>query len=376
MLMKPTSLYIHIPWCVRKCPYCDFNSHQADTIPAEDYIDCLLEDLTHDLEKYKITQPLHTIFIGGGTPSLFSAAEIGRLLAGVDQHWAISTDTEVTMEVNPGTVEHDNFADYRDAGINRVSMGIQSFNTEQLKILGRIHSSDEAKQAIDTLRQSFDNFNLDIMFGLPQQTLAEGLSDLQTAIDFAPTHLSWYQLTLEPNTVFYKKPPSLPDQDAIAELYEQGQALLAAHGYQQYEISAYAQPNRECLHNLNYWQFGDYLGIGAGAHGKITLPDKTVRTRKVTMPNSYLARSGQNYHAAEQNIEPDALLFEFLLNRLRLNRAIKVSELPDTMSHEMLKNHPAFAEALQQGLLTLDKNTIRKTELGERYLNDLLGLFL
>jgi putative oxygen-independent coproporphyrinogen III oxidase len=373
-----TSLYVHIPWCVRKCPYCDFNSHKApDNIPQEQYIDCLLEDLKKDLEHYSMDKPLHTIFIGGGTPSLFSAKNIDRLLAGVDTQWSIANNTEITMEVNPGTVEQRHFSNYKAAGINRLSLGIQSFSDIQLKNLGRIHTADEAIKAIETVRDSgFDNMNIDIMFGLPEQTIEQGLEDLTQAIALEPAHISWYQLTLEPNTVFYKKPPKLPNHDAIADCHQLGQALLSDAGFKQYEISAYAKNSAQCQHNLNYWQYGDYLGIGAGAHGKITAEDaRVIRSRKMKQPDSYLKRYGDNYRAAEQIIPPEDQSFEYLLNRLRLNAPIALSEIPKQLSLSHSSGE-ILEDAISKGFLTINNNTIHKTPLGEKFLDDLLVLFL
>jgi oxygen-independent coproporphyrinogen-3 oxidase len=375
----PLSLYIHLPWCVRKCPYCDFNSHQLPKeLPAEQYIEILLRDLQQDLAAYDVKRPLHSIFIGGGTPSLFSAKQLATLLEGVDAQWGIPEGCEITMEANPGTVEHDNFADYKTAGINRLSLGVQSFNGEHLKILGRIHSADEAKTAIETIYQAgITRLNIDLMFGLPKQSIAQGLADLQQAIDFAPQHISWYQLTLEPNTVFYKKPPRLPNEDLIADLYDEGLALLAQHGYAQYEISAYARPDEACTHNLNYWQFGDYLGIGAGAHGKITLADSVLRTRKVRQPTSYLQRTTeQGWLAAQQPIKPDEMPFEYLLNRLRLNAPLALDTLPSYIQTELALANGRIQQAIDKQLLTRSTTHLTKTALGERFLNDLLAIFL
>jgi oxygen-independent coproporphyrinogen-3 oxidase len=367
-----------MPWCVRKCPYCDFNSHEARVIPQQDYIASLVHDLREDLTHYDIDRDLHSIFIGGGTPSLFSASVINQLLTEIDQHWPIANDIEITMEINPGTVEHDNFADYRAAGINRLSLGIQSFSNQQLKNLGRIHSAEEAIDAINTVRESgFENYNLDLMFGLPEQSLQEGLADLQQAIALKPAHISWYQLTLEPNTVFYKKPPILPDMDMIADLHEQGQQLLTEAGYAQYEISAYATTDKHCIHNVNYWNFGDYLGIGAGAHGKITTNNGAViRTRKVTMPNTYLARKTQSFTAKAHTIAPEALPFEYFLNRLRLNTPINIDNIPEHIGLDFLDKHSAIHTAIDKNFLYQEKNILQKTELGQRFLNDLLSLFL
>jgi oxygen-independent coproporphyrinogen-3 oxidase len=290
MPVLPLSLYIHLPWCVQKCPYCDFNSHALKkALPEKEYLNCLLQDLEHDLETFNIDRPLHSIFIGGGTPSLFSPASFEYLLNEISKKICLPAGIEITMEANPGTVEHAAFRDYQTAGINRVSLGIQSFQNDKLKRLGRIHSSEEAQKAIETVQASFENFNLDLMFGLPNQTIEDGLYDLTTGLAFQPTHLSWYQLTLEANTIFYKNPPALPSDEIIWMLQEQGQALLKQHGYHQYEISAYSKTDSQCKHNLNYWRFGDYLGTGAGAHGKITLsPNEVIRTRKIKQPQSYM----------------------------------------------------------------------------------------
>lgn len=375
----PLSLYLHIPWCVRKCPYCDFNSHQSDSFDQDAYIDCLLLDLKHDLAHYQITRPIHSIFIGGGTPSLFSAKNIAYLLNTASELCDFEKNIEITMEANPGTIEYDNFAAYREAGVNRLSLGVQSFEPEKLTLLGRIHSGEEAIAAIETVKiAGFDNFNIDLMFGLPKQSIDQGLADLQQAIDLAPTHISWYQLTLEPNTVFYKKPPRLPNEDLIADLHDAGQQLLASNGFQQYEISAYAKNNQLCQHNINYWKFGDYLGIGAGAHGKISLADNTVkRSRKIKQPDSYMARKQQgNFCAAENIITGDELPFEYMLNRLRLNQIIELSELPSNIQLHSTDPTSPLNLAVAKGLLRIDKDTIQKTELGQRFLNDLLTLFI
>jgi putative oxygen-independent coproporphyrinogen III oxidase len=375
---NPISLYIHIPWCVRKCPYCDFNSHVSKkAIPEQEYVDCLIADLRTDLNQYVINRPLSTIFIGGGTPSLFSPSSIGQILTAVDQHWGIQAGTEITMEANPGTVEQAKFAGFLAAGINRLSIGVQSFQNDKLNILGRIHDAAAAKNAFQAARDAgFTNINLDLMFGLPKQSISEGLADLQTAIDLKPEHLSWYQLTLEPNTVFYKKPPTLPDIDLIDELQIQGQALLQQHGYQQYEISAYAQNERQCRHNLNYWQFGDYVGIGAGAHGKITLAnDEVKRTRKIQQPESYL--KGNNVFTAEEKIiEEQNICFEYLLNALRLNQAIDLAHMQQrtSLTNEIILE--LLQTAIKREFIIIKNNQIIKTELGTQFLNNLLELFL
>ena len=373
----PMSLYVHIPWCVRKCPYCDFNSHAVKgELPEQHYIDCLARDLAFDLEKFNVKRPIHTIFIGGDTPSLFSANAMEQLLKTIDQQWGIAQDVEITLEANPGTVEQQRFADYRAAGVNRLSLGVQSFQSDKLQRLGRIHDSQEAIDAVAAIKKAgFDNFNIDLMFGLPNQSVEDGLFDLTTAIDLNPTHLSWYQLTLEPNTIFYKKPPKLPNEDLIAELQTAGQALLAEQGFKQYEISAYSQANRQCRHNLNYWNFGDYLGIGAGAHGKINLDNgSVVRTRKIKPPDSYM--NATDFNAETVSIEKKDLAFEYMINALRLNASVDLKHFTD-----MTGLPPEFIEiplklALKQELITMNQVQIQKTVLGQLFLNDLLGLFL
>lgn len=373
----PLSLYIHLPWCVHKCPYCDFNSHQVPAvIPETTYIDCLINDLQRDLENYRKQRPLHSIFIGGGTPSLFSAKAVAKLLNAVDHYWGITANTEITMEANPGTAEQQRFIDYHHAGINRLSLGIQSFADNKLRALGRIHNGNEAENAMQiALSAGFNNINLDLMHGLPQQSITQGLDDLQHAIELQPTHISWYQLTIEPNTIFYKKPPHLPHDKLIFSLQQQGEQLLAKNNYQQYEVSAYAQPGQQCEHNLNYWQFGDYLGIGAGAHGKITLTkNNMMRTRKVRQPKSYLQRD--NPLIEEKIIDKNSLAFEYMLNALRLN-------IPVNLDHFSARTDLAAEDiaiplkrAEEKKLIHINNNIIEKTPLGQRFLNDLLHFFL
>ena len=291
LTLPPLSLYIHIPWCVQKCPYCDFNSHgQNGELPQQEYVDALLADLRNDLH-YVQGRKIHTIFIGGGTPSLFDAAQIERLLTGVNEMIPFSEQIEITMEANPGTLEHDDFEAYSKAGVTRLSIGVQSFSTDKLNLLGRIHGKDEAQIAAQKAQSSgYRSFNLDLMHGLPNQSFEEAMADIDTAAKLSPPHLSWYQLTIEQNTLFHSKPPQLPDDEALWHIYEQGQKKLADLGYEQYEISAYAKPGFQCQHNINYWQFGDYLGIGCGAHGKITnaSTNEIFRTVKVKQPKHYL----------------------------------------------------------------------------------------
>lgn len=386
--LPPLSLYVHMPWCVRKCPYCDFNSHAAPSdeqggVPEAAYIAALLQDLDQDLADFPEARAgereLVSIFIGGGTPSLISPAGYAALFNGLRQRLRFADDIEITLEANPGTVEQGLFQGYREVGINRLSIGVQTFQTAQLKALGRIHSGDEAQRAAQSAREAgFCNFNLDLMHGLPGQTLEQALDDLRQAIALEPTHLSWYQLTLEPNTVFFREQPVLPDEDVLADIQDAGQALLAAEGYVQYEVSAYARRDRRCRHNLNYWQFGDYLGIGAGAHGKLTQFTATglhiLRTSKTRVPKDYLAT--MRVRVAETLIAAEALPFEFMLNTLRLIEGVSTTLWSERtgLSPEVLAE---TVTALQhKGLLQNDANTLVATALGQRYLNRVIEAFL
>ncbi|MBD8614388.1 radical SAM family heme chaperone HemW [Pseudomonas putida] len=375
--LPPLALYIHIPWCVRKCPYCDFNSHAASPVlPEEEYVDALLADLDQDLPAV-YGRPLSSIFFGGGTPSLFSAAALGRLLAGVEQRIAFAPDIEITLEANPGTFEQDKFVAYRKLGINRLSIGIQSFQPQKLEALGRIHTGDEALRAAEMARRAgFDNFNLDLMHGLPDQSLEEALDDLRQAIALAPTHLSWYQLTLEPNTVFWNQPPVLPEDDILWDIQEAGQALLAEHGFSQYEVSAYARPGKAARHNLNYWSFGDFIGIGAGAHGKLSHPDgRIVRTWKTRLPKDYLNPAKQ-FKAGEKSLAADELPFEFLMNALRLTQGVDAELFAKRTGLPLQSLAAARAEAEQKGLLQVEPTRLVATARGQLFLNDLLQYFL
>ncbi|RQW80343.1 MAG: radical SAM family heme chaperone HemW [Methylococcus sp.] len=379
-LAPPLSLYIHIPWCVRKCPYCDFNSHRAEAEPPErDYIAALLADLETECADAG-TRPIESIFIGGGTPSLFSAEAISQLLAGVRQRVTVAADAEITLEANPGTAEAGKFRGFRQAGINRLSIGIQSFNDAQLQRLGRIHGRAEALRAVELARAAgFDNLNLDLMFGLPGQTHADALADLRTAIDLQPEHLSYYQLTLEPNTVFHKYPPRLPEDEAIWAVQEAGQALLAEHGYQQYEVSAYARSTRRCRHNLNYWRFGDYLGIGAGAHGKITCMQTgdIQRTAKIRHPQHYLDAAGQpERQGTRTGVEPADLRFEFLMNALRLREGFPGSLFRDRTGLDLDTLEPELSACLTEGLLERQAGFIRCSDTGFNFLDNVLQRFL
>ena len=376
-LLPPLALYIHIPWCVRKCPYCDFNSHAAGpTLPEEEYVDALLADLDADLQHVH-GRPLTSIFFGGGTPSLFSDRALGRLLEGVERRIAFAPDIEITLEANPGTFEQAKFKGYRSLGINRLSIGVQSFQEAKLKALGRIHNGDEAIRAADMARAAgFDNFNLDLMHGLPEQSIEDALFDLRTAISQGPTHLSWYQLTMEPNTVFWSQPPELPEDDLLWDIQEAGQALLAAEGYAQYEVSAYAQPGKQARHNLNYWTFGDFLGIGAGAHAKLsTRAGRIQRTWKTRLPKDYLDPA-KAFQAGERLLAADELPFEFLMNVLRLTEGAPAELFSQRTGLPLQQLEQARREAERQGLLQADETRLVATAKGQLFLNDLLQQFL
>ncbi len=375
--LPPLALYIHIPWCVKKCPYCDFNSHAAGpNLPEEAYVDALLADLEADLAQVH-GRPLTSIFFGGGTPSLFSAKALGRLLQGVEQRVAFAPDIEITLEANPGTFEQAKFRDYRSLGINRLSIGVQSFQAPKLIALGRIHDGDEAVRAADMARAAgFDNFNLDLMHGLPDQSIEDALDDLRIAIAQQPTHLSWYQLTVEPNTVFWNQPPVMPEDDILWDIQEAGQALLAAEGYAQYEVSAYAQAGKAARHNLNYWTFGDFLGIGAGAHAKLSSPDGRIsRSWKTRLPKDYLD-SSKRFNAGERVLSAEELPFEFLMNVLRLTDGVASELFTQRTGLPLSQLAAARLEAQQRGLLHSDPARLSATREGQLFLNDLLQHFL
>jgi putative oxygen-independent coproporphyrinogen III oxidase len=381
----PLSLYLHFPWCVRKCPYCDFNSHALrGELPEDAYIDALLRDLAFELSsEFRITNPesrtLLSIFMGGGTPSLFSDRAIGRLLEQVEKRLPFAPDVEITLEANPGTVDEAHFAGYRTAGVNRISIGVQSFHAEQLKRLGRIHDPDQARRALETARRAgFDNVNLDLMYALPEQGLQEAADDLHAAIALGPEHLSYYHLTLEPNTEFFARPPPLPDADTAWAMQEQGQALLAQHGYAQYEVSAYARSGRQCQHNRNYWTYGDYLGIGAGAHGKITGFGKEIRRRaRPKHPRTYLLSAGTAAALQEDRIVPRAdLPFEYAMNALRLNDGFLPADFEARTGESATRLQPMLEAARARGWLEPDAARIRPSARGRAFLNDLTALFL
>lgn len=378
--LPPLSLYIHIPWCVRKCPYCDFNSHKApESLPENDYIDALVRDLEQEVP-HIWGRTVQSIFIGGGTPSLFSAEAYDRLFSSIRALLPLSPQVEITLEANPGTFEAHRFSDYLDLGINRLSIGVQSFNDQSLAALGRIHDSKHAIKALETAHKvGFKNINLDLMFGLPHQTEKTARNDVATAIALEPSHISYYQLTLEPNTLFYQQPPTLPDEDPIIDWQQANQERLANADYQQYEVSAYAKENKQCQHNLNYWNFGDYIGIGAGAHGKISdaAQQSIIRRSKQKQPQAYINSAGTPAVILTEEIISEADLgFEFMLNALRLTDGFPTSLFYQHSGLPLSHINRALEQAEQQGLLTHTIHKICPTEKGQRYLNTLVELFL
>ncbi|NQY65302.1 MAG: radical SAM family heme chaperone HemW [Alteromonadaceae bacterium] len=385
MLMNPPlSLYIHIPWCVEKCPYCDFNSHALkNTIPEQDYVDELIKDLDSDIARFNLTdRPLHSIFIGGGTPSLFTPKAIEQILSQVLERFEHNDDIEITLEANPGTVEADKFVGFFKAGVSRLSIGVQSFASDKLIKLGRIHNSNQAQTAAKLATEcGVTSFNLDLMHGLPNQSVENALDDLKTAISLNPTHISWYQLTIEPNTAFHSKPPKLPVDDVLWDIQDQGVTLLAEAGYQQYEISAYSKPDFQCQHNLNYWQFGDYLGIGCGAHGKITddKSQKIYRTIKVKHPKGYLDKDRAHLDQLSEVSEAERP-FEYMMNQLRLHSSFTLEHYQSTTGLDAETVLPILQLALQKKLMLChninDKEFWQVSKTGQRYLNDLLEMFL
>jgi len=403
--LPPLSLYIHIPWCVRKCPYCDFNSHEVRGAPqplgAENgiapilerqYVAALIRDLELALPQIW-GRKVYTVFFGGGTPSLLSGEAVDEILRAVRMLLPLDLNAEITLEANPGTVEATRFAAYREAGVNRLSLGVQSFDDRHLRALGRIHSADEARRAIEAAQAHFDNINLDLMYALPDQTLSEAVQDVQTALSFAPQHLSCYHLTLEPNTLFYRNPPPLPDDDASGEMQERIEALLEERGYRHYETSAFAQPKRRARHNLNYWQFGDYLGIGAGAHSKLSFPDKVIRQARYKQPQAYMQTIATGTPVqTEHSVPADELAFEFMMNALRLSQGFDAVLFEERTSLPILSLTRELDDAERRGLLTRTlehgqprdsdhavpavRQRVAPTESGRRFLNDLLQIFL
>ena len=374
--LPPLSLYIHIPWCVRKCPYCDFNSHTTEHIPEQHYVATLIKDLDQELPLVQ-GRKLQSIFFGGGTPSLFSAEAIHSILKAVEQRIGFAADIEITLEANPGTVEQAKFSGYAAAGVNRLSIGVQSFNQTHLQALGRIHDNHEAiKAAQAAINAGISNFNIDLMHGLPHQTQAEALADIQQAIALKPTHLSWYQLTIEPNTAFYSSPPLLPCDDALADIQQAGEDLLQQAHFQQYEISAYSLAGRQAQHNRNYWLFGDYIGIGAGAHGKLTSLEQQqiVRRWKTRAPKDYLA-TNNTLLAGSKTLQAADLPLEFMLNSLRLNAGFKPELFQARTGLPLESIQPQLDQLVEKKLLAVTAQSIYPTELGRRFLNTLLAEF-
>lgn len=379
-ILPPLSIYIHIPWCIRKCPYCDFNSHESKTaIPEQQYIDCLISDLDYTLPKIW-GRRVYSVFFGGGTPSLFSARGIDTILAAVRARVTLDSEAEITLEANPGTFEAEKFRGFRDAGVNRLSIGIQSFNAAHLKALGRVHNDDEARRAVDIAQHNFDNINLDMMFALPTQTLAECETDIDVALSFNTNHLSIYHLTLEPNTLFHRFPPPLPDDDIAADMQDMIEAKLNAAGLDHYETSAYAKPGKRSKHNMNYWQFGDYIGIGAGAHGKISYPDPArgiTREARFKQPKNYMEKAALGLSNEEEKIVSVAELpFEFMLNALRINEGFANSLFVERTGLPISVISRELAKATALGLIERDHLHVKPTAKGRLFLNDLLELFL
>ena len=376
MPLPPLGLYIHLPWCERKCPYCDFNSHETEDVPEDHYIRTLLQDLREDSPMIQ-GRAIETLFIGGGTPSLFSAEAIQKLMRGIAQLIPLAPTLEATMEANPGSADADKFYAFKDAGINRLSLGIQSFDNAQLQTLGRIHTSDQAYAAIDFARQAgFDSFNLDLMHGLPAQTLLSAKTDLLAAIACKPSHLSWYQLTIEPNTVFHKRPPQLPVEDELADIQKYGEQLLVDNGFAQYEVSAYSQEGFNCRHNSNYWSFGDYLGIGAGAHGKISFPDGRIkRYNKRRQPQEYMSVTSQAFVASTRTLHRDEIAGEFMMNALRLNDGFTLPQFASRTGLSYAQLEPQLELLCQRELLVRDRNAVRATDTGRRFLDSVIAEF-
>lgn len=373
-----TGLYLHLPWCERKCPYCDFNSHVSEQkqLPEQQMIAAMLADLDDDIETYG-ARAITSIFIGGGTPSLLSVSAIETLLGGIDQRLSLRDGIEITMEANPGSSEYAKFKGYQSAGVNRLSIGVQSFDDMKLHQLGRVHSSGEARAAVKAAQNAgFDRINIDLMYGLPEQTIAQALADLSAALAFDTGHISWYQLTIEPNTVFYSQPPILPDDDYTADIADAGERLLHERGYQRYEVSAYAKPQQQCQHNLNYWQFGDYYGIGAGAHGKLSSSESVVRTAKQRMPERYMTPRHNDRKALVRSLDPASLKAEFMLNALRLRDGVPATLYPVTTGRPMTDIMPEWTQLIQEELMAPSTTQLVTTDLGWRFLNTVIARFL
>ena len=375
--LPPLALYVHIPWCVRKCPYCDFNSHEArGEVPEDAYVDALLRDLEFALPSIW-GRKVGSVFMGGGTPSLFSAAAIDRLLAGIRARVPLLPAAEVTLEANPGTFERQKFAGFFAAGVNRLSLGVQSFDPVQLQALGRVHDADEARRAAEAALMIFGNVNFDLMYALPRQTVDAARADVAAALAFAPPHLSFYHLTLEPNTLFHRHPPPLPDEDEAADIEDAVHAMLASAGYRQYETSAFARPGHACAHNMNYWRFGDYLGIGAGAHSKLSFADRIVRQLRWKQPKQYLERMAEGRPLLEEiAVAREDVGFEFMLNALRLVDGVPAALFAERTGYPLSLVSRQLAAAVHKGLLDPDPAFLKPTGLGRRFLNDLQELFL
>ena len=375
--LPPLSLYIHVPWCVRKCPYCDFNSHEArGELPERPYIDALISDLDAALPLIW-GRRVYTIFFGGGTPSLLSGESVDAIISAVRARVPLAVDAEITLEANPGTLEGDKFGAFRAAGVNRLSIGIQSFDARHLKALGRIHDDAQAHRAIELAREHFDNFNVDLMYALPGQTLDESKRDVEAVLSYSPPHLSVYHLTLEPNTYFHRFPPAVPDSDEAAEMQDAVDSQLARAGYQHYETSAYAQPGMRSRHNLHYWTFGDYLGIGAGAHSKLSFPDRIVRQARYRQPQEYIDRAARHDTVQTENtVDASDAVCEFMMNALRLKEGFPLSSIEERTGVPLVRALRGLDEAERRGLIVRDHAHVAPTELGQRFLNDLLEIFL
>ena len=378
--LPPLSLYVHLPWCIKKCPYCDFNSHEwrdnAQGMPEQRYIDALLADLEASLPLIW-GRPVHSVFIGGGTPSLFEPASIDRLISGIRARLPLEAEAEITMEANPGTFEKDRFRAFRAAGVTRLSIGVQSFNDAHLKALGRVHNSDQAMAAVTEAQSAFDTFNLDVMYALPGQSLADLTQDIQTALSFEPPHISIYHLTIEPNTMFAKHPPVLPEDDDAYAMMDLITDMTGAAGLQRYEVSAYAKPGHRCWHNLNYWQFGDYLGIGAGAHSKVSFAHRVMRYVRYREPQLYLAQALQGEPVTQyEEVAREDLPFEYMLNALRLKEGFNLADYMARTGLAMTSIQQALANAEAKQLIARDLNRVWPTERGFDFLSDLQALFL
>ena len=378
--LPPLALYVHLPWCVRKCPYCDFNSHEAPAkLPVEEYVDALLADLELDLPLVW-GRTVQSIFFGGGTPSLFSAKWIERLIGGIRARLRVSPQAEITLEANPGTTEHDSFSAYRDAGVNRVSLGVQSFKEGSLKRLGRIHGRAGIETALESIQSAdFSNYNIDLMYALPGQSVGDALDDVRRALEYAPSHLSFYQLTIEPNTAFHASPPELPDDDSAWDMQEQCGELFKQAGFRQYEISAWAREGFWCRHNLNYWRYGDFLGIGAGAHSKLTLPaEQSVRRRvRHRHPGAYLkAKQSGNWLAEDRSLGEEERVFEFFLNQLRLYDGVRKEQFTPRTGVSWSRVSVRVEKAIERGLLADSDGVLKPTPLGWRFSNETQAIFL